>query len=90
MSLYRINGEAPAEVEAIAPDRLIEGAPTTRTSLDYTRDNKIFAGEWSATAGACSSCASAWIGNVRGRRQLGEKRAPWSVSTVLFRSAARR
>lgn len=50
--LHRIDGEAPAEVEVIAPDRLLDGAPTTRTSLDYVRGDALFCGEWSASAGA--------------------------------------
>ncbi|MDX2277816.1 MAG: cupin domain-containing protein [Hyphomonadaceae bacterium] len=50
--LHRIDGSAPAEVEPIAPDRLVEGAPTTRTTLDYVRGDTLFCGEWSAGVGA--------------------------------------
>jgi uncharacterized cupin superfamily protein len=50
--LHRINGEAPADVEPVPPDRLLDGAPTTRTSLDYERGETMFAGEWSASVGA--------------------------------------
>jgi uncharacterized cupin superfamily protein len=50
--LHRINGDAPADVQPVAADRLIDGAPTTRTSLDYARGENLYAGEWSASVGA--------------------------------------
>ncbi|MEZ5995189.1 MAG: cupin domain-containing protein [Hyphomonadaceae bacterium] len=49
MSKIRALGGGPAEVEAIAADRLVEGAPVTETRLDYEKDG-MFAGEWSAGA----------------------------------------
>lgn len=50
--LVAITGGGPAEEKAVEADRLIEGSPRTVSTLEYVRDDKIFAGEWSATAGA--------------------------------------
>jgi uncharacterized protein len=50
--LHAVNGSGATEEAAIASDRLVEGAPMTRTSLDYERNNKLYAGEWSADVGA--------------------------------------
>ena len=58
--LRRIAGQAPASIEAIAPDRLIEGAPSTRTSIDYERGETLFAGEWSADVGAWRVSYDEW------------------------------
>lgn len=58
--LHRIDGAAPASVEAIAPERLVEGAPTQRTSIDYERDENLFAGEWAADVGAWRVAYDEW------------------------------
>jgi uncharacterized protein len=50
--LHAVAGKGPSEEKAVEADRLVEGAPRTVSTLDYARDNKIFAGEWSASAGA--------------------------------------
>jgi uncharacterized cupin superfamily protein len=50
--IVAISGGGPREEKAIAADRLIEGSPRTISTLDYARDDKIFAGEWSASVGA--------------------------------------
>jgi uncharacterized cupin superfamily protein len=50
--LHAVRGTAAATAEAIAPERLLEGAPLTQTRIDYERDEKIFAGEWAAGIGA--------------------------------------
>ncbi len=55
-----IAGSAPADIEAIAPDRLIDGAPITRTSIDYERDERTFVGEWSADVGAWRVSYDEW------------------------------
>lgn len=58
--LHRIAGEAPASVEAIAAERLVEGAPTTRTIIDYERDEKTYVGEWAADVGAWRVAYDEW------------------------------
>lgn len=50
--LHAVRGQTPADSEAVAVDRVVEGAPRTITSLDYEQGGKTFAGEWSATEGA--------------------------------------
>ena len=50
--LHAVRGEGATAVNAIAQDRLVEGAPLTRTSLDFEHNEKTFAGEWSADVGA--------------------------------------
>lgn len=50
--LIAVRGEAAAEREPVAADRIVDGAPVTETRLDYARDDKTFAGEWSASVGA--------------------------------------
>ncbi len=50
--LHAVRGSGATEDAPIAADRLLEGAPVTRTSLDYSRGDKIYAGEWSAGVGA--------------------------------------
>jgi uncharacterized cupin superfamily protein len=58
--LHAIDGKAPVVVEAIAPDRLIEGAPMTRTSIDYETNEQTFAGEWAADVGAWRVSYDEW------------------------------
>lgn len=50
--LHAVTGNGATEESPIAADRLLEGAPMTRTSLDYQKAEKIYAGEWSAGVGA--------------------------------------
>lgn len=50
--IVAIAGGGPREEKAVEADRLVEGSPRTVSTLDHARDDKIFAGEWSATAGA--------------------------------------
>jgi len=50
--LHPVRGEGPREEAPVAPDRVTEGAPRTASALDYERDGKTYAGEWSATEGA--------------------------------------
>ncbi len=50
--LHPITGGGPREEKAVEADRLVEGSPRTVSTMEYARDDKIFAGEWSATAGA--------------------------------------
>lgn len=47
-----IAGKGEREEKAVDADRLVEGSPRTVSTLDYARDEKIFAGEWSASVGA--------------------------------------
>ena len=58
--LHRIASEAPASVEAVAAERLVEGAPTTRTIIDYERDEKTYVGEWSTDVGAWRVAYDEW------------------------------
>lgn len=50
--LHAVAGAGEANREAIAADRVLEGAPVAETRLDFERDEKTFAGEWSADVGA--------------------------------------
>lgn len=50
--IVAITGSGPREEQAVEADRLVEGSPRTVSTLEYSRDDKVFAGEWSATAGA--------------------------------------
>ncbi len=58
--LHAVRGTAAATSEPIAPERLLEGAPVTRTRIDYERGGKIFAGEWSAGIGAWRVAYDEW------------------------------
>jgi uncharacterized cupin superfamily protein len=58
--LHAVRGRAPVEVEAIAAERLIEGAPLTRTSIDYQEGERTFAGEWAADVGAWRVAYDEW------------------------------
>lgn len=52
--MSKLHALAPGQTsrEAIAADRLIEGAPVAETQLEYERDGKIYVGEWSCGVGA--------------------------------------
>ncbi|MBK6705815.1 MAG: cupin domain-containing protein [Caulobacteraceae bacterium] len=50
--LVAITGAGPREEKPVDADRLVEGSPRTISTLDYARDDKVFAGEWSASVGA--------------------------------------
>lgn len=51
--VVRIAGTGEATVEPVAADRLVEGAPMTRTIVDYEdAEHRTFVGEWSADIGA--------------------------------------
>jgi uncharacterized cupin superfamily protein len=58
--LHAVRGSGATEEAPIAADRLVEGAPMTRTSLDYAKDEKIYAGEWSADVGAWRVTYEEW------------------------------
>lgn len=58
--LHAVRGTAVATTEPIAPERLLEGVPVTQTRIDYERDEKIFAGEWSAGIGAWRVAYDEW------------------------------
>lgn len=58
--LHAVRGTAVATTEPIALERLLEGAPVTQTRIDYERDEKIFAGEWSAGIGAWRVAYDEW------------------------------
>jgi hypothetical protein len=59
MRLHRVRGAGQAVAEPIAAERLLEGAPMTRTCIDYERDG-VFAGEWSADTGAWRVAYDEW------------------------------
>lgn len=46
--------------EAIAAERVIEGAPVAETRLDYERDGRVFVGEWSCSVGAWRVAYDEW------------------------------
>lgn len=50
--LHAVLGQGPKEDASVATDRVVDGSPRTVSCLDYERDAKLFAGEWSATVGA--------------------------------------
>ncbi|MGE0595941.1 MAG: cupin domain-containing protein [Hyphomonadaceae bacterium] len=50
--LHPITGAGPVEVKRIDADRVVDGAPMTRTTLDYQRGDAMFVGEWSSEPGA--------------------------------------
>lgn len=58
--LHPVRGEGAASAEPIAADRVVEGAPVARTALDYERDGKVYAGEWSAGVGAWRVVYDEW------------------------------
>jgi uncharacterized protein len=58
--LHPVRGEALASVDVIAPDRVIEGAPSTRTIIDYEQGEQTYAGEWSASVGAWRVAYDEW------------------------------
>ncbi len=58
--LHDIAGAGVVEREAIAADRVIEGAPIAETRVDYERDERIYAGEWSASEGAWRVSYDEW------------------------------
>lgn len=58
--VFPVCGTGEVTVEPIAADRLVEGAPTTRTIVDHERDGKVFAGEWSAEVGAWRVAYDEW------------------------------
>lgn len=51
--VVRIAGQGEETVEPVAADRLVEGAPLTRTTIAYEdAEHRTFVGEWSADIGA--------------------------------------
>lgn len=58
--LHAVRGEGAPTREPVAADRLVEGAPVTETRIDYQRDEKIYAGEWSAGVGAWRVSYDEW------------------------------
>lgn len=58
--LHDIAGAGAVERAPIAADRLIEGAPIAETRVDYERDERIYAGEWSADVGAWRVAYDEW------------------------------
>lgn len=58
--LHPIAGAGLADVQTIAPDKRVDGAPETRTHLDYQRGDTIFAGEWSSGVGAWRVAYDEW------------------------------
>lgn len=58
--LHSVKGQSAAEDAPIAADRLIEGAPMTRTIIDYQQGDTVFVGEWSAGVGAWRVAYDEW------------------------------
>lgn len=53
-------GKGAAEEAPIAADRLLEGAPVARTTIDYERDENTYVGEWSCGVGAWRVSYDEW------------------------------
>lgn len=61
MSLvHAVLGQGERDEAPVPADRVVEGTPRTVTRLDYTQGDKLFAGEWSATAGAWRVSYDEW------------------------------
>lgn len=58
--VHAVLGQGAIEDAAVAADRVVEGSPRTVASIDYQRDDKVFAGEWSASTGAWSVKYDEW------------------------------
>jgi uncharacterized cupin superfamily protein len=58
--VHPVNGAAAARQAPVAPERVLEGSPLTVAHLDYNRDDKVFAGEWTATPGAWRVSYDEW------------------------------
>ena len=58
--LIAIPGAAPAVIEPIAADRVVEGAPTSELINAYEADEKTYVGEWAATPGAWTVRYDEW------------------------------
>ncbi len=58
--LHPVRGAGEPEEAAVAADRIAEGSPRTMTAIDYERDGKLYAGEWSASVGAWSVRYDEW------------------------------
>ncbi|MGD9966796.1 MAG: cupin domain-containing protein [Hyphomonadaceae bacterium] len=59
-AVHAVLGQGPKEEAPVAADRVRQGSPRTVSVLDYERDGKIFAGEWSASVGAWSVTYDEW------------------------------
>lgn len=60
MRLHPVLGQGEREEAPVAADRVTDGSPRTVSCLDYKRDGKIFAGEWSASVGAWRVSYEEW------------------------------
>lgn len=58
--LHAVPGTGPADIKPVEAERLIDGTPTTRTVLDYARDDKVFVGEWASDVGAWRVSYDEW------------------------------
>lgn len=58
--LHRIDGNGEREEAPVAAERVQEGSPHTVSVLDYARDDRLFAGEWSASVGAWTVSYDEW------------------------------
>jgi len=59
-NLHAVRGEGATETAPIAADRLVDGAPSATTSLDFQHGETTFAGEWSAGVGAWRVSYEEW------------------------------
>ena len=58
--LFVLSSSATAEVEPIAPEKVVEGAPVAATKHQYAFEERIFVGEWSCSAGAWRVSYTEW------------------------------
>jgi len=58
--LIAVPGTTAAVAESIAPDRIVEGAPTTELINSYQLGDHTYVGEWAATSGAWRVTYDEW------------------------------
>jgi hypothetical protein len=58
--LHAIAANGGFTEEPIAQGRLIEGAPMTRTRIDYQQGESVFVGEWGSEVGAWRVAYDEW------------------------------
>lgn len=58
--VHAVLGQGEREQAPVPADRVAEGSPHTVSCVDYQRDDKVFAGEWSASVGAWSVKYDEW------------------------------
>lgn len=58
--LHTVASQGPVEVKPIDADRVVDGAPVTRTVLDYQSGDDLYVGEWASDVGAWRVAYEEW------------------------------